>query len=299
MDRIDLSYFQDFKHLKYVKTYEKYIVCLLSTYNKNIFVKDYIYCNYSSFTVVVHGEMCVSINKKQYYLHEKDILFLGTTDLVHIISMSNDYKSLMLIVDVNFMNTILAYNTLFLDIWFRVKRMPQPYVSLKDTQFLIIYNQIVNIMMNIEIERKHKRFWMLNKLASILLEVSNIPELDEDKYMYNNNRAYSIFKNFHILLGQYYKKEREISFYADKLNITVSYLTKIMKKTSPFTFKEQINRMLLINAYHLLLYTDMTVQQIAYELNFSDASSFIKFFKRNTSLSPIEYKKSQKEKEKK
>jgi AraC family transcriptional activator of pobA len=293
MDRINLSYLKGLKNLQYVKYYENNLICVLSDYDEKLFSRYYVYCNYCSISMIMYGELSVSINQKKHNLHEKDILFLGSTDFVKVLSISKDCKIMALFISLDFMNRILAYSTIFMNIWFKIKKITIPYISLNNRQFQIFANLLIAIMLNAEEKRENKDFWMINKIASIFLEISNMEVVKQMDAKYNKNNTYSIFQNFYILLSQYYKTERDIGFYANELNITPAYLSKVVKKSSPFTVQEQINRLLIISACHSLLYTNMTVQQIASDLNFSDSSSFIKFFKRDMHQTPIEYKKEQ------
>jgi AraC family transcriptional activator of pobA len=290
VDRVSLSYFEN---NKCIKAYEQLIACGVLTYDSTM-LNDYVYCDYCSIYIITYGEITIFINNKQYSLHRKDIAFLGSTDLIKIVSMSNDCEIISLFISLDFMSSIFAYNNVLLNIWFSLKKRLDPYIALDDHYFETLQILIINIINDMDSERKNKEFWIINKITCILLEISNIPTLNKNNNINNYNRTHFIFQEFFILTSKHHKKEREISFYANKLNITPAYLSKIVKDISSFTVKEQITRFLLIDAYHLLLHTDMTVQQIAYELNFSDQPSFNKFFKKNTNLTPIEYRNKKK-----
>jgi AraC family transcriptional activator of pobA len=291
INRVDLSYFKDVKN---VKMYDNHIACGVFTSNENILSKDYIYCNYCSISVVLSGEVIIDVNQKEYTLHRKDIIFLGSTDLIKVKTASKDCKFITLLVDLYFMNIILAYNVVFITMWFKQKKVTEPYVTLNDTQFKTFSSLITYIKDNIDVERNNKQLWMINKIVSILLETSNIDYLKDSNGDNENDRASFIFQSFFTLLAANYKTQREIGFYADKLNISPSYLSKIVKDMSSFTVQGQINRLLLIDAYHLLSHTNMSIQQITFELNFSDQSAFTKFFKRHTNQTPMSYRKEQK-----
>jgi AraC-like DNA-binding protein len=72
---------------------------------------------------------------------------------------------------------------------------------------------------------------------------------------------------------------------------TASNLSRIMKAFSGKTAVKWINDVLVTEAKILLRKPGATVQQIADELNFGDQSSFGKFFKKHTGLTPREYRK--------
>ena len=92
-------------------------------------------------------------------------------------------------------------------------------------------------------------------------------------------------KFFH-LLAVYYKENRTVKFYADKLNITSKYLTTAIKKATGRPVLEWLHEAVLIEAKMLLKTTDLTVQEISDRLYFSSPSAFVQFFKKHTGTTP-------------
>jgi AraC-like DNA-binding protein len=86
-------------------------------------------------------------------------------------------------------------------------------------------------------------------------------------------------------------EERELKFYADRLNLTPMHLSKVVKAASHKSANEWINDHVILEAKALLKSTSMTIQQISEELHFPSQSFFGKYFKRCTGISPREYEK--------
>ena len=100
-----------------------------------------------------------------------------------------------------------------------------------------------------------------------------------------------IFQRFLSLLFKYYKKERTIRFYAGKLCLTPSHLTKIIKEASKKSVSNWIDEIVMMSAKAMLKSSDMTVSQISDELNFANSSFFGTYFKKRTGISPLQYRK--------
>ena len=98
-----------------------------------------------------------------------------------------------------------------------------------------------------------------------------------------------IFQRFISLVNAYSKKERNVSFYADKLCLTPRYLNTIIRQTSQQTVMDWINQSIILEAKVLLKHSNLLVYQISDELNFPNPSFFSKFFKRMTGMTPHEY----------
>lgn len=105
----------------------------------------------------------------------------------------------------------------------------------------------------------------------------------------------ALFRLFRKLLAENYRKEHELQFYADSLHISQTYLSRVIRQISGKTVNNYIAEALYTDARRLLVFTDLTVKEIAEQLGFSDQSSFGKFFKKKSEISPAnfrdEYKK--------
>ncbi len=104
------------------------------------------------------------------------------------------------------------------------------------------------------------------------------------------NRSETYFRQFMQLLGECYKTERSVAYYARRMCITPKYLTTLIKRISDKSVSEWIDEYVILEAKTLLKYSTMSVQEIAYHLNFPNQSFFGSYFKRNTGMSPSQYK---------
>ncbi|MCH5219748.1 MAG: AraC family transcriptional regulator [Muribaculaceae bacterium] len=102
------------------------------------------------------------------------------------------------------------------------------------------------------------------------------------------NYVYHFIQLVHV----HYNKHRNIEFYARELCITPKYLSMVTKQITGQTAARWLSRVTVQHAKNMLRYSDKTVQQIAYDLNFPSQSAFGKYFKRFTGMSPSAYIKS-------
>lgn len=103
-----------------------------------------------------------------------------------------------------------------------------------------------------------------------------------------------IVERFMELVQEHYHSQRIIGFYADKLCITPKYLSKVIKENTGRSAGEWIESHVILEARAMLQSSDMTIQQIAAELNFPNQSFFGKYFKRVTGMSPKRYRQANK-----
>jgi AraC-like DNA-binding protein len=103
-------------------------------------------------------------------------------------------------------------------------------------------------------------------------------------------RADGILKEFSELLVLHIKTETSVGFYAEKLCISKQYLSLIVKEKLHVTIGTVMASMRIEVAARMLRDPDLTIQQVAEKMSFSDQSSFGKFFKKHTGLSPLKYR---------
>lgn len=107
----------------------------------------------------------------------------------------------------------------------------------------------------------------------------------------SSSRSKAILGNFIKLVSEHYTQHRNVGFYADKLCLTPKYLSKLIKIASGRSAPEWIDSYVILEAKNLLKYSEMTIKEIVYHLNFPNQSVFYKFFKARTGLTPSEYRK--------
>ena len=103
-------------------------------------------------------------------------------------------------------------------------------------------------------------------------------------------RADGILKEFSELIVKNIRTETSVGFYAEKLCISKQYLSLIVKEKMRVTVGTVLASMRIEVAARLLRDPELSIQQVAEQLSFSDQSSFGKFFKKHTGISPLKYR---------
>ena len=122
-----------------------------------------------------------------------------------------------------------------------------------------------------------------------IISLASNPESPETENV-PRNRKQDYFSRFIQLASQYCKKERKVCFYASKLCVTSKYLSTVIKEVSGKTPSNWIDEILITEAIFLLKFSNATIQEIAFQMNFPNPSFFGKFFKRYTGFSPKYYR---------
>lgn len=113
-----------------------------------------------------------------------------------------------------------------------------------------------------------------------------------DEVRNTSNRSKIIFEQFIKLVSEYHIQHRNVGFYADKLCLTPKYLSKLIKTATGRSAPDWIDAYVILEAKNLLKYSNVTIKEVVYRLNFPNQSVFYKFFKARTGMTPSEYRNS-------
>jgi AraC-like DNA-binding protein len=105
------------------------------------------------------------------------------------------------------------------------------------------------------------------------------------------HQKYLLLRNFQQLIDQYYRTIKLPKEYADLLYITPNHLNALCQDVLGKTAGELIRDRILLEAKRLLTNGDMSITEIAYDLNFQDNSYFNRFFKKYEGITPDEFRK--------
>ncbi len=100
-----------------------------------------------------------------------------------------------------------------------------------------------------------------------------------------------VLRNFQQLINRHYRNIRLPKEYAELLYLTPNHLNALCQDLLGKTAGELIRERVLLEAKRMLTNADLTVTQIAYDLNFQDNSYFNRFFKKYEGITPDEFRK--------
>ena len=99
-----------------------------------------------------------------------------------------------------------------------------------------------------------------------------------------------LLKKYHASIDEHFRDLHQVSEYASLLNVSAGYLSEVVKAQSGKPAITHIHERLTVEARRLLFHTQHSLKEIAFDLGFSDASYFNRFFKRETDVTPAEYR---------
>jgi AraC-like DNA-binding protein len=239
-----------------------------------------------------NGELSLSIDYQEYQLKKNMMLMINNLHIIDNLAVREYFEGYMIIMSLKFaksiINEIQGINNLIGD-----ETRPSPVTELDEAEMQCLAN-IIERIIKIQCNTSHafQSYIIRNEISNLFFEILDIRikknknQASLDKSEYKEDVA----RKFILLLLQNCKERHEVSFYAEKMCMTVGNLSRIMKAFSGKTAVKWINDVLVAEAKILLRKPNSTIQQVADELNFGDQSSFGKFFRKHTGMTPKEYK---------
>ena len=251
-------------------------------------------CRIDAFIIGVgtEGETSVSFNLHEFRL-KKDSMFIFTPKNILQVNSQQYFKADVIAISPDFMRRINIDIKNMMPLF--LKFVENPALTLTPEESRSMRGMIAQIERETRGPETHFSFDIVSGLiAATIYKVGDIMYhyLAEHPEEQNNshNRAEEYFKQFTHLLGEHFREERSVGFYARQLCITPKYLTTLIKRISGQSVSEWIDNYVILEAKTLLKYSTMSIQEIAYYLNFPNQSFFGSYFKRNTGMSPSQYK---------
>ena len=251
-------------------------------------------CRIDAFIIGVgtEGETSVSFNLHEFRL-KKDSMFIFTPKNILQVNSQQYFKADVIAISPDFMRRINIDIKNMMPLF--LKFVENPALTLTPEESRSMRGMIAQIERETRGPETHFSIDIVSGLiAATIYKVGDIMYhyLAEHPEEQNNshNRAEEYFKQFTHLLGEHFREERSVGFYARQLCITPKYLTTLIKRISGQSVSEWIDNYVILEAKTLLKYSTMSIQEIAYYLNFPNQSFFGSYFKRNTGMSPSQYK---------
>lgn len=242
--------------------------------------------------VGTEGETSLTSNLQEFRL-KKDSLFIFSPKHILQVQSNNRFKAHLIVIAPDFLKRINIDIKRMMPLFLQFGSLPCMELTHAESQSLRSFISMVEQELKGS-ETDFSSEIIGGLIAATIYKVGDIlthyltehPEVDSPIH----NRAEEYFRQFTELLGEHYKHERSVGFYARQLCITPKYLTTFIKRISGKSVSEWIDNYVILEAKTLLKYSNMSVQEIAYYLNFPNQSFFGSYFKRNAGMSPSQYK---------
>ncbi len=151
---------------------------------------------------------------------------------------------------------------------------------------------VEEVLVKINTEYNRPNEWQQRMLgAHLTVLLIYLSRLYTEQFKETNTFADKfLLKNFQAKIEECFRESHEVSDYASMLHVSAGYLSEVVKLQSGRPAIKHIHERLVLEARRQLFHTDNALKEITFDLGFSDSSYFSRFFKRETGVTPAEYR---------
>lgn len=234
------------------------------------------------------GSADIKINTKEYHIQPQSVLIIPNDQILQSIHHSDDLKSKIILMSRSFSDSLFTNFGEILPLRSAILKNPITKIENEEN----VFGQFFQLLKNIAASpRKEFKLESARHLTLAMFYGYSHCKHEVNENCSPHTRQKEILSQFTELVEKHYKKERELTFYAEKMFITPKHLSQAIKEFTNRNALNIIEEYVISEAKSMLLSTAMSIQQISDELNFSSQSVFGKYFRRVTGTSPSDYRK--------
>ena len=228
---------------------------------------------------------------QQIRLHKDDLFLYMPHSVVTNFMSSSDFNCRQIWFSRGELWNINKYGEVSLSDLPYLKRHPIMHLTEDDVKLLDDYFQLLCRRMRDSSPVLYSNI-VRSLVSTMMLEILSMMRRQEPENTVTTGvHRQRLANEFMRLVEQSDGRIRKVDDFANQLNITPKYLSTLLKETMNRRPSEMIHFYTLKAIEHRLRYTDMTMQEIANDLNFANASFFGKYFKEHAGMTPLDFRK--------
>lgn len=262
----------------------------LKTRSLDEWLGEYVVIDYGMILLCTEGEANIRVHFSEWLLKPGSVITLFPGDVVSITHKSEEFKAETL----RYAASLLREASLQLE--------HTVYSELKTdrcrTESATLTSIVSNMFALLRIYFEQEGCICLDQLVLLQLKAFFLGFYD---YLYRNPikrtadngspRTRELFNRFMRELENRYRQSRDVSFYAELLNISPKYLNIVTQRITSHTIKTIIDQYVVLQIKQSLTTEEKSIKQLAWEYHFSDLSFFCRYFKQHTGMTPQQFRK--------
>lgn len=244
--------------------------------------------NFFAFVFCLEGELSLNLNDKRFELLANDGLFVDANTVVNNLIHSNDFKCVICAF-----NTELALGLINKSLFaamMQIRKHPVIKFTADEITLMVKYYELAKFKMeHPELNFGHET--MINILRGYAYDLlSNMSRHLDHNEGIMLRQGDKLFRRFVLLLADSRLAGRSVKTYAERLCVSPKYLTSICHQHAGKPASELIAQSMVGHIKQMLLYSDMSIKEVATYLGFDNLSFFGKYVKKHLGLSPNNYR---------
>lgn len=245
--------------------------------------------NYNTHLLCHRGTLHFEFNEEEMSCRRNEFLFWFAKSQLKNLRFSKGFRATVILVEDKFLNDNLPDQKWSIDATLHSRIYPVKSLNEKKDRERILKN--FHLLYDRFAEREHRFYEEALKLQMRLF-ILDMWHTFADEYERRKRSLHTgtLYEQFIILVQEHCMKEREVQYYANKLHITAKYLNAVCKQNSGITASEWIKRFTKERIVLLLQNENLTIAEIADDMEFSSRSFFTRYVKKLLGVTPSDYR---------
>ncbi len=246
--------------------------------------------NFIAYVMVTEGRLTLDMNNVTYQLDKNCSLFVDRKVVIEKVKHTENFSCIICAMSTDmgfsFFNKSLLQSIMHI--------LANPVIKLEQTEvdLMMKYYELLVFKMDhqeMNFGRETVRDIIRCFAYDLLSNINRHLNQDNDEDMLRQSDR--IYRRFMFLLADNTNVNRSVKSYADELCVSPKYLTSVCRKHSDCTASELIATAVISRIKQLLLYSDLSIKEVASEMGFDNLSFFGKYVRKHLGLSPNHYRK--------
>lgn len=239
------------------------------------------------------GTAIIELFSMRRQISKNDLVTILPCQLASIHKVSDDFSMTFFKVDkVMFMDIMSSLGRITPDFFFHMRKDFQVPISVNEAKRFLGFCRAIDFRTNND-DPAFRRETILHLLRIYYWDLYvhfQKKTRKRNNPLLNSNKE-SIAMKFAMLVFENRETHREVAYYADQLCISPLYLTKVIQEVNGQSARDMIADYTIIGIKALLRNADITIKDVVRQSGFSSQSSFSRFFRKHTGMSPLEYRR--------
>jgi AraC family transcriptional activator of pobA len=248
-------------------------------------IKPHFHSNLYQFFFIESGSGTLIINEKSKKFSGQNLIIMPENNL-HGFQFSDDIKGYTLSVSSAIIDKITNHDK---ELLFEINRVRLLNMNNYAEEFTDVMDSIRRMLKELSLQAEKEALFLETLLLLLLIKIFRLMIESEKEYV-ASTRELAYYKEFMKMIKNVVPTNKSIDDFTKDLGISKTHLNRVCQTIAGESTKQVISKYLINESMVLMTHTDMTISQIAYQLEFKDVSYFCRFYKKQTGISPAKFR---------
>ncbi|MDN7179478.1 AraC family transcriptional regulator [Caballeronia sp. SEWSISQ10-4 2] len=209
------------------------------------------------------------------------------TDCVHGLDYEIDVDRWVVTIEVAYLTQVNSKLHEFIQLWALPRMIPLSSATMAATEFFSLIKRLQQELESKAVGHVVGTEALLTSLLLMLVRGTCLDQIDNDGATRNEIRLADRFRE---LIDQHYRQNLPLQDYASTMAVSLVQLRAACASATGQSPTKMIHARIITEAKRNLIFGDMSVEQIAFGLGFSDAAYFTRFFRKEVGQAPSQFR---------